>query len=77
MDSLTTQAADLVLHAHTPLPAALNTAMSEAKEFFGGKSFAAHVKHIEARAKLSGAVLQGINAVVISIGMLGRALSRR
>jgi hypothetical protein len=51
--------------------------MSEAKEFFASKSFAAHVKHIEARAKLSGAVLQGINAVVVSIGMLGRALSRR
>jgi len=75
--SLTAQAADLALHAHTALPLALATPMSAASDYFASKSFTGYVKQLEAQAKLAGVVLQGINAVVTSIGMLGKALTRR
>lgn len=73
---LTAQAADLALHGHTALPLALTTPMSAAVDYFGSKPFANYIKQLEAQAKLGGVILQGINAVVESIGMLGKALRR-
>jgi hypothetical protein len=71
------QAADLALHANTPLTSGLATPLSAANDYFSSKPFANYIKQIEAQSKATGMVMQGIGAVVSSIVMLGRALGRR
>lgn len=77
MRNLIAQAGELALHASTALPQALATPLSAAGDFFESSAFASYRKSLEARQKLSLAVLQRFEAVIKSMGGLGKLLAGR
>jgi hypothetical protein len=70
-------AANLVLHANTPLPMAWDATLSMANAFFDSSPFEDHRKGLENKAKTVDALFARINNVVTAITGLGRALARR
>jgi hypothetical protein len=74
---LITQAGELAIHAHTALPLALGTPMSDVRDFFESGAFTNYRKSLESRHKLSLAILQRFEAVIKSMGGLGKLLSGR
>lgn len=77
MRNLISQAGELALHASTALPQALATPLSAAGDFFESSAFAGYRKSLEARQKLSLAVLQRFEVTIKSIGSLGNLLAKR
>lgn len=77
MADLISQAGELAIHAHTALPLALDTPMSAVRDFFESGAFTNYRKGLEARQKLSMAMLQRFEAVIKSIGGLGKLLAGR
>lgn len=77
MDDLINQAGELAIHAHTALPLALATPMSAAADFFQSRAFTNYRKGLEGRQKMSLAVLQRFEAVIKSMGGLGKLLAGR
>lgn len=74
---LITQVGELALHAHTALPLALATPMSAMRDFFESAAFTNYRKSLESRQKMSLAVLQRFEAVIKSMGGLGKLLAGR
>ncbi len=74
MNDLIGQTGELVIHGHTPLPQALATPMSAVRDFFESSAFANYRKSLEAKQKLSLALLQRFEAVLKSIGGIGKLL---
>jgi hypothetical protein len=71
---LINQSAELAIHANTALPLALSMARSEVREFFESTSYSNYRKGLEARQKMSIAVLSRFDGVIKSIGGVGKLL---
>jgi len=74
---LITQAGELAIHAHTALPLAYGTPLSVARDFFESGAFTNYRKSLESRQKLAMAMLQRFEAVIKSMGGLGKLLAGR
>jgi hypothetical protein len=57
-------AGQLVLYAHTPLPAALATPASHAKTFFDGKTFEQWRKHEDHAQAVQMAIIERLNQII-------------
>jgi hypothetical protein len=75
------QSATLALHAHTALPLALGTHLSDVDDFYQSRAFGNHRKGQEARQKYATAVVERFDGLAKQIGGLGKmlahAMSRR
>lgn len=67
--------ANLALYANTALPLAGQVTESEAEAFFASDAFKDHVKLMEHRDKLTSAMFDRFDAVIKSIGNLGKGIA--
>jgi hypothetical protein len=74
---LINQAADLALHAHTALPLALATHMSDVADFYQSTAFGNYRKNQEGRQKLSMALFARFDGIAKQIQGLGKLLAGR
>ena len=71
------RAADLAIHASTALPLALGTHMSAVDDFYSSSAFASYRKINEAKAKLTQAYFGRFDAILKTLGNIGKALGKR
>ncbi len=68
------QGAALALHAHTALPLAHATPMSDVNDFFGSNEFDAFRKTIEGRQRLAMAYIERMDGLSKQLGGVGNAV---
>lgn len=69
--------AKLALYANTGLPLAGQVSESEAEEYFSSPAFKDHMKYLEFKDKLAGAILERMDTILKAFGNLGKMLARR
>ena len=75
MRYLTTTIADLVLHGNTPLPQAMATTETAAREFFDSAPYDRHKKHQEWIGKVVSAHMSRLDGLRQTLGGLGKLLA--
>ena len=76
VDDLMGLASALTLHGGTPLPQALALPVSVAKRFFDSKTFDDWRRGREHEAKVQIAVVNRLNDVIRSLGVVAKTVSR-
>lgn len=76
-EKLTNLAAEYAIYSGTPHPDAWDSSVSVIRDFFESAAFKGWLKNREGEHKMQAAVVGRLDALIRSIGELGKAISRR